>query len=911
MGFHLIHPGWLWLAPIFAGLLVIFRRRNSVKQGLARAGLYSLPFIFITLAAAGLTVERNTRKNQVVVAADISDSIFERSAQTQRVRELLSALEPETTQAAMVLFGKTQSLERPMGSLASAAQADLSNPAAVVSASGTDIAGALRFARTAFTQGDGGRAVLLLSDFRDTQNTPTALAAEAAALDAAGIALLSTPAILGATSDVRLAEFFAPERASVGRGIPLEITVAGQKAVELKVRVTRAAAGEATVFVDAKTVKLEAPGKNDSRDESCATVRILDHAAAPGVALYTATVSGPDGTLTGDVLINNSLSAAVRIDGPSKWALLTRRDSTLERLARDTAKPLGADVEIFFAGNFPSEAARYESFSGVLLDGLSASELAEGSAALRALQGAINAGKALVAVGGNSAFGAGGHTRGGTLEALLPIEMTPEDSRARAVLFLLDVSRSMDERFTPRGGSATRKLDFAAGQLQAVQKLRPQDRLGLVEFSANATLSVPLSADPSRSSFLDAVRSVKIENNTDLLPALQRAKQVFDADNADEKLALLISDGIQTVARPREEILRAAEALCPATAGETRRRTTLWTFGIGVERDDSNSAGEQLLKDLAAAGGGKYSPDFLNLGEQLSKTFDEGKKDFYLSRDAVVPRVTTKAAPLYVDGVWPELHFHNRVKAKSGADTILSSAAANLEAKSKSDPLLVLSGPVDESFSRRAALALSIDGPEGGALLAAGSAGRTLLASVMSWAEARAGTDKSDFTIVAEPGSQDNIEIELRAFDMASGEPRTSLSPQALLTVLKHSGDGSAVESKPVKVVLKQVAPGIYRATIDAPPASVCRLAAIDSGKTLAERFVSTPSAAEARRFGVDRAAMAELVTKAGPLARVVESPRDLAAWAAANRNASGGYDLRAWLLGAALVLFLIRWSRR
>lgn len=925
-----MHPGVLWLLPAWAAAVLILwrgkRSPNGWRMLLTAAGVLCAIF-----AAAGASGSGALRRNRILVALDSSDSIFDHESQGRRVRELLAALEPESTAAGALIFGRNCALEVPLAPLVAMRGAkvtnaangtrganfpDLARPAAVIDASGTDIAGALQFARSVFAGEDGARAVLLLSDYRDTKNSALELAASAAALSAAGIDLLAAPAVLGASSDVQLAALRAPESVSSVRAIALEVTVAAQQPVTVKVRVTAAVAGQAAAFVDSKTINVGAAGGGAySGGEWRATIRLTDRPRAPGVIVYTATVSGENGPLLGDVLLNNSLSAAVRVTGPAKWAVLTRAGSTLSRLAGDAARPLGVDVEIFPSGKFPAEASRYAGFAGVLLDGLSGEELPEGGAALRALEAAVEAGAPLVALGGAAAFGAGGHPRGGTLEKLLPVEMTPRDDRARAVLFLLDVSRSMDDRFTPAGGATVRKLDFAGEQLQAVQKLRPQDRLGLIAFSGNAKVAASLSPEPSRAAFLDAVRAAKIENNTDFLPALLLAQKTLAADDAEEQLVLLISDGIQTVTRSRDELERAAQALCPIKGGVASRRTTLHTFGIGVQQADANAAGEALLKDLAEKGGGAYFADFLKLGERLSKTFDAGKQDFFTRTESFVP-VAGKAAPaVFVEAglEWPELKFLNRVKEKPGADVVLLSGALKQigGTKTRSEPLLILSGPGGEGLARRAALALSLEGADGAALLSPASPGRRLLAQLLGWAEARPDTNSGAFVLHTESRGDDKLEVELRAVDPQSGEPVNALKLQALLTQLQTVGNATAMPAAEVSgVELLAKAPGIYRALLAAPAASVCRLSVREGGRMLVERYVSTPCAAELRRFGVDRAAMAELISKAGPGARAIETPRDLAAWAGAQTSSRGGVDLRAWLLGAALVLLLVAWSR-
>lgn len=905
----LLTPAWLWLLPLWLAALLIFRPKRAGARyrpgSVLQFSITALAFLCLIFAAAGLSFQQTVRKTQLVVAADVSDSIFQLDDQSTRLRELIAAVDPETTELALVVFAKTQALERPMGPPPLAI--DLAHRTAVIDTRATNLADALQFSASAFSVKDGARGVLVLSDFRDIGASPLAVRANAAALDAAGISLLATPAVLSAGSDVRLAELRAPDRASIARAVPLDITIAAQKPAEVKVRVARAAVGRAPVFIDSKIVKLEA-AKNSNATELRQTVRILDHPPAPGVAVYTATLSGPEGPLPGDVLINNSLSAAVRIDGPSKWSVLARSDSTLARLAQDPAKPLGVECVVFAPGKFPEDAAAYIPFSGILVDGLSASEFPQGSPALRALETAVLGGKALVAFGGTTAFGAGGHPAGGTFETILPIELTPEDTRARSVLFLLDISSSMDERFTPRGGSKMRKLDFADSELQVVQQLRPRDRLGLIEFSGSARVTVPLASEPTRSAFLDELRAIKTDSSTDIFAAIERARAVLEGDNAEEQLVILISDGIQTVNRPREEIIRAVEALCPPKPNAEHRRTKVLTFGIGIENESANAVGEKLLQDLAAAGGGIYSARFEELGKKLRDIIDQDKQDFFIRREAFVPQAAQGAELFSTGAAWPELHFRNRVRAKPGADVPLFSHTE--KSASRPDPLLALSGPGDDSLARRAVLALTLDGPEGTALLAPGSAGRTLPALLLSWAEAREERGARGYTLLAEPTPADELDIELRAFNPADNEPVSTLRPQAQLTILQAQEERNT-QQQPAPFELKANAPGTYRARVSAPPASVCRITVRDGVRTLAERFVSTPCSAEARQFGVNRAAMSELVAAAGTNARSIESPRDLANWAAAQKFATGAYDLRPWLIAVALILLMLRWSSR
>ncbi|MCY3022230.1 MAG: VWA domain-containing protein, partial [Planctomycetota bacterium] len=779
--------------------------------------------------------------------------------------------------------------------------------------------------------------------------------AAAAALAGSGIDLLTCPAVLGPATDVHLAALKVPDAGHVGRDVPIEVTVASQSPCTVRVSVWRwSHAGEA-IPVDFRTVTLAAePGRPGA--ELRKVVRVVDRPAAPGVAVYTARVSGPDGELPNDISVNNSLAAATWITGPSRWAVLARPGSTLAALCADAGRPLGVAADVFAPGLPPQRAGIYDPYAGIMVDGLSAAELPEGPA-LNALADAVGNGKALLAFGGERAFGAGNH-RAGTWERLLPVEMTPEDDRTRSVLFVIDVSKSMDERMRKDGGIGVRKIDFAAEQLAlAVQKLKPLDRLGLISFSGSAQVAAPLSSDPSRSAFLAAVKNVAIQSNTDLLPPLKKAQEVLQADDAEEQLVVMLSDGVQTAATPIEEVIQAAKTLCPPSRDpEKPRRRMLFTFGIGVDAKDANATGEKLLKTLAETGGGAYSPEFLKLAERLEKAFESGKKDFYIRREPFVlrpscehPILTALAANDTGTIAWPALPFRNRVKAKPGGEVLLWSAAASPavplpeggKGAQRPDPIVTLSGALWPGVSRRAALAVSLDGAAGTAWFGS-PACRKLLPALVEWTEAKTGAARPGWMVDADAGDDETIAVVVRARDPVSGEPLNGRRLQVTLTALQLSNstgvppapaDGHERDARSA-APLHPSAPGMYRALLPKPAQGVYRLSIetvlstalpgeedreIRNPKSpirnqnvpICERFLTVPYPAEVRRFGTDRAAMQALVAKAGGNSRVIENPQDLSRWAADKAASRETYSLRPWLIAAGLALLLAEYALR
>jgi Mg-chelatase subunit ChlD len=926
-------PYFLFLLPLYGWLM--WRWRQAIlglmaapsvrRKARLRMLLHGLGALCLVLAAAGVQVPAQVRCAQLVVVADASESvrIFDLNAQTQRVRELLRALDGFRAEVGVVVFAGSASTERPLSPLEispepSSARGrggrnsglpDLLRLTGVVEPhTATDIGAALSRARGLFTgEGSGGRGILLLSDFRDTVGGAESAAA---ALSGSGTDLLLAPAVPGQSQDVHVASVCAPEWTTRDRAVPVEITVATFTPCSVQVSLSRQGVEPQPVHIGARTVVFRAEDKRPG-GELCRTVRLVDpNPGAPGLAVYTARVTPVEGELINDNIENNQLAAAVRVFGSSHWAVLTRRDATLARLcaAEAAARPLGVQTTLFYAGALPRRASDYQRFDGIVVDGLSAGELDD--AALKALAEAAAAGKGLLALGGDAAFGAGKHLRGGQWEQLLPVNMTPQDDNTRSVLFLIDVSDSMkDDLGRARTGT---KLDFARECLgQAVLSLKPNDRVGLITFSGSAKVAAPLADDPLRGEFLAAVKNIEIISETDLLPAIQEAQRHLASDTSEEQLVIMLSDGVQTRMRDDAELLRAVRQLCPLSRDAIApRRTTFYTFGIGAGPGDSNPVGENRLRLLAEEGGGRYSADFLNLRARLDEALRSKRKDFWTRREPFAVGKTGDHALLGAAGdAWPTLLFRNRVQAKPGAETLLMSAPADAEShvKKTPDPLLALSGHGWSGAARCAALALGLDG-EGGARLLASPAGRALLPSLIEWLEGKNAQGGAGWSLSASIDGDNQVLVELALREADGKTPRNGAHPQATLVRVERPG----VHAEPVSFGLQPAAPGLYKARAAAPSggSGVYHLT-VSEGAQTGERHITVPYPKELRRFGTDRSEMQKLAAKAGNESFVIERPADLARWVATRQATGAMYSLRFGLLMAGMALLLAEYAAR
>lgn len=921
-------PWWLWAALPLSGLLWAWRQRLAAglagRRGRWRLALRGGAYAALVLALAGLQLPGRGQAVQVVATVDLSDSIYDRQVQEDAVRRLEARLAGRADVACgTVVFGKHAGIERPVEPLPPPAAkrerreadpepaagfhalANLVHPMTAVDASATDIGGGLDAARGLLSANGAARAIVLVGDGHDTAGR--ALAA-AAALSGSGIDLLALPSELPAGADVHVASLRLPQTARAGRGVPIEVAVAGQRAGEVRVQLSRRMGGEAR-YLGAQTVKLVSAAAGG---EARAVTRFIDRPDAPGVAVYDVALQGPDGgQLLNNYVENDRLEGALRIAGPAKWGVLARAGGTLEAWAAAEAKdnPLKTELTLFRAGAWPRSEADYAGLAGVLVDGLDAQELSEDGEGLKALAQAVRDGLGLIAFGGEKAFGAGGHPEGGAWERLLPVTFRPEDDRVRTLLFAIDASKSMEQAMQ---GGQQQKLFFAKAQIvRALQVRRPTDRLGLIAFAEAADTAFPVTPPPNREGFQEAMSAVAFGNQTNILGALGLARELLAKDNAEEQVVVLLSDGQQTPVAPEASLLEAARALCPppAEAGKPRR-TRLHCFGIEDAPGAQPSPGEQLLRKLAQEGGGQFFPDFAELARSLKTVVEERGKDLYARREPFAIRLAQPQHPVLAGlaGAWPRGAFRNRVKARETASVLLKSEPAASEAERgarKSDPLLVLG---HAGLARTAALAFAADGAAGESWLKSGEGwpgGAALVARAMAWVEHAREDGEGGWRVQAEEDGEGAL-----AFGVDAAKDGAPLNELALSARIEGEGQGKG-DAFLKDLPLLPVAPGRYEGRLEAPQQGVYRVEIQAERVTVAERFVTVPYAPEYRRFGTDRLALEALVQKAGGRSRMLNVPGDLDDWLDGVEAQRTHQSARPWLLALAGALFLCEIAAR
>lgn len=226
------------------------------------------------------------------------------------------------------------------------------------------------------------------------------------------------------------------------------------------------------------------------------------------------------------------------------------------------------------------------------------------------------------------------------------------ERRGADVVLALDVSRSMEARDV-----APSRLEAARGEIGTLVRGAPGDRFGLVAFTGEARVLVPLTEDgPGLAAMADLADGLGFPTGgTDLGAALEEALRLLEAGGGGAGGAvILLTDGEDHGGRGRAAAERCRE-----------RGAAVHVLGIGTARGGkiplAGEGGEAFLRDasgrevvtaldgeslraLAAAGGGVYAEGGRGGGAALD-----------LHRRRILPRA--RAARAAGEGGGPERRF--------------------------------------------------------------------------------------------------------------------------------------------------------------------------------------------------------------------------------------------------------------
>lgn len=583
---------WLLLALIAIPLGVVGWWRFASMSPLRRVAAIGARVLLLLLLAAmlaGVASVRTTNRFAVVAIVDVSGSVQRFADQVDpRTRQRVSAIDaardfleratakrgPEDLLGVVAFDGRAIAvatptrapvLDRDLTPADSAQQADAA----------TDIAGAIRLARTLIPPDATGRLVLI-SDGVETRGEALRAVEERAGRLRVPVDVV--PLAFSIQDEVVVERLDAPPTAASDVPITLRVVLSATTPSTGTIRILRE--GEP---IDANgdepgtglRVSLE-PGRNvvpvevepsSGRVHRFRAVYEPDVVAQGGRSV-TSGDTAPDNNVADAFTITPGRGVVLLVDGVGRG-----RESAGSPLA-NALRAGGLEVRVVSPDGMPRDILSLEDFDLVVLENVAAEYVPDATQHVLA-DFVRDIGGGLVMVGGPEALGAGGW-RNSTIEPLLPVELELPDrlvSAQVATVLVLDNSGSMHR--TVMGTMQTQQEIANEAAALAILSLDRRDEIGVITFNNDYRVVVPLApnSDPQRTAI--RVRGIGSDGGTFAPPAVEEGMRMLAASDAKVKHLVLVTDG---KSRDNDRLMQLGRAL-------KQRDIRLTTIAVGDDAD--------------------------------------------------------------------------------------------------------------------------------------------------------------------------------------------------------------------------------------------------------------------------------------------------------------------------------------
>lgn len=573
-----IHPNYLWLLLL---LVPLAWQHQGHRTSLGAISLWSVATLRI-LAAMALVVAlarpvllREDPKQTIVHVIDVSAGVDQESldAVIKSVEYVIKKEEKEKRHEVVLFAKRPWRIKSPVSVQTlkeSIHNRDSQNVENQKSLAGSDLAAALDLAATCVREGASGE-VRLYSDGRATMGNTVA-----AAKDLARKRLPLKTIVMGKPLEHELIvrEVKAVATAMLGETVPVRATIQSTDP------------GVVWLVVSDESGE-EVMRRNVSLSAGTQEIELTLPMTHPGTASFHLRVEGEQDTLTS----NNQKPFAVEVLPAYRIGLI----GTSEAAPLATLLGPSSEVQTISLESNSTESIPFDKFDLIVLADTPTEAL--GPDVVTQLAQAVKSGVGLLVTGGKRSFGPGGYLDG-PLAELLPVrsvqKMEQRDPSATLVI-IIDTSGSM--------GGARVQLAKEIARL-AIQRLKPHDKAGIVEFYGSKRWAAPIQPASNAIDINRALNRLSAGGGTVILPAIEEAYfALLNVRTRTRHVLVLTDGGVETGAF--EPLIRKM-----ADSG-----ITLSTVLVGP---GSHSA---FLTRLAQWGRGKsyHAPSRFNLPEILVK----------------------------------------------------------------------------------------------------------------------------------------------------------------------------------------------------------------------------------------------------------------------------------------------------
>jgi Mg-chelatase subunit ChlD len=634
----LTEPAWL-AALVLLVPVVWYYRRSLVDfppaQRLVSLVCRSLMMVLVILALAGLVLISPSREHFVVFVLDDSLSVGDggrKAAQTFVDRALDHR---GGNQAAFLSFAVAPGpLRRERGPISPCSDED-------EALLGTNIEAALEAATAAIPPGFVPRLVLC-SD--GNQTTGDALAASLRL----GIPVFTVPLPPRDDPEVQLVAIEAPPQVREGERFPVEVVVASNRE------------GEAALHLWNGRTPVTPPGGERRKIRPGITrIPFTQTITDARLAVFQAQI---DPYFEDTLRDNNSARGLVFCSGKPRVLVIDADARQIDPLVR-VLEGQNFQVDVRPPAGVPTALADLQQYELVVLSNVPATALKQQQMRLLRIW-VRDLGGGLLVCGGDQAFSLGGYSRS-LLGDVLPVESAfqkDRDNPSLAMVLIIDKSGSMKDN-----EKIVIARDAARG---AVELLGPADKVGVIAFSEQPEWVSPMRPASDRLTVNNRIDGIEAKGGTAIYPPLEKAFEALQDIGAQAKFkhVILLTDGKD------DPVTKSAAEYLELAARMKASGITLTTVGVGPDAD------HQLLKDVAASGGGRYYPadDPRAVPQIFAKETAEASGDALQMRD--FPPRLFKPTPVLARIDWlaaPFLRGYVLTRPKPLAEQILITDRGN------------------------------------------------------------------------------------------------------------------------------------------------------------------------------------------------------------------------------------------
>ena len=467
---------------------------------------------------------------------------------------------------------------------------------------------------------------------------------------------------------------------------------------------------------------------------------------------------------------NNQARTSIHVDGKPRVLLLEGYEGASEHL-KAALEQASFEVRVGGVGDVPETLGEMAPFDVILLSDIPATEL--GRLQMTALgQFVTDLGKGLIMIGGDRSFGVGGYYKT-PIEAVLPVSMTREAKKempSQGMVLAIDKSGSMG------GFAGASKIALAKeAAVFVVELLTSRDELGVLGFDGSASWVLPYDRLEDKPEAIRRIGTLRAGGGTSIYNALRTAFRGIQGGSAAIKHIILISDGI------------AENSDLPALARDIRQASvTLTTVAIGTDSD------RYTMETLARIGGGRYyetdSPEAIP--QIFTRETMMASRSFIMEKE-FVPEVVDPSEVMAGIDATPPLKGYVATSIKPRATLALQSP--------EDDPILA---HWRAGLGKSLAFTSDAKGRWGSHWLSDPALFNRFWGQAVRWT-AQTGSNKDLAVITSLKGGRLSIVVD----SMNEEEYVSGADTQAIVI---------APDGRRKQVQLQQVAPGRYRAQIQA-----------------------------------------------------------------------------------------------